>query len=70
MNISGQVLIEAQYDKLEEAKTGIFIAQKDNKYGIINTNKEEKIPFEYNSIIYNQKADIYIIEDNNFNSNI
>ena len=70
MNISGQVLIEAQYDKLEEAKTGIFIAQKDNKYGIINTNKEEKIPFEYNSIIYNQKADIYILEDNNFNSNI
>ena len=70
MNISGKVLIEAQYDKLEEAKTGIFIAQKDNKYGIINTNKEEKIPFEYNSIIYNQKADIYVLEDNNFNSNI
>lgn len=70
MNLSGEVLIEAQYDKLEETKLGTFVANKDGKYGIINISKEEKIPFEYDSIIYNDKADIYIAEDSNFNSNI
>lgn len=70
MNISGEILIEAQYDKLEEAKLGIFIAKKGDKYGVINTSKEEKIPFEYTSIVYNEKADIYVLEDSNFNSNV
>ncbi len=70
MNLSGEVIIEAQYDKLEETKLGIFIADKNGKYGVINSNKEEKLPFEYTSIIYNDKADIYIAEDSNFNSNI
>ncbi len=70
MNLSGQILIDAQYDYLKEAKAGIFIAKSGDKYGIINMNKEEKIAFQYNSIVYNQKADIYILEDSNFNSNV
>lgn len=70
MNLSGEVLLQAEYDNLEEAKMGIFIAKKGEKYGIINIDKEEKIPFEYSSILYNEKSDIYILEDNNFNANI
>lgn len=68
INLSGQITIEAQYDKLEETKLGTFIAKKGEKYGIINISNEEKIPFEYNSIVYNEKADIYILEDANLNS--
>lgn len=70
MNSSGEVLINAEYDKLEEAKGETFIAKKADKYGIINVNKEEKIPFEYSSIVYNKKSDIYVLEDNNYNSHI
>ncbi|MBQ2937416.1 MAG: WG repeat-containing protein [Clostridia bacterium] len=70
MNLSGETLIDAQYDSLEETKLGTFIAKKADKYGIINISKEEKIPFEYNSIVYNEKADIYVVEDANLNSNI
>lgn len=70
MNLSGEVLIDAEYDKLEEAKVGTFIAKKADKYGIINSSKEEKVPFEYSSIVYNKKADIYILEDSNYNSHI
>lgn len=70
MNLSGEVLVPAEYDDLKEAKTGILIAKKDDKYGIINIEKEEKIPFEYNSISYNKKADIYVAEDSNFNAKI
>ena len=70
MNLSGEILIEAQYDNLEEAKSGIFIAKKEDKYGIIDIENQEKIAFEYTSIVYNEKADIYMIEDSNFNSNI
>ena len=70
MNTSGEVVIESQYDSLEETKVGTFIASKDGKYGIININKEEKLPFEYNSISFNEKADLYVAEDSNFNSKI
>ena len=59
MNLSGEVLIKPQYDDLKEAKTGYFIAKKDNKYGIINIENQEKLSFEYSSIVYNEKADIY-----------
>ena len=70
MNLSGEVLIDAKYDDLKETKTGIFIAKKADKYGIINIENQEKISFDYNSIVYNEKADIYILEDNDMNSNI
>ena len=70
MNLSGEVLVNAQYDELKEAKLGNFIAKKGDKYGIIDIQNNEKIPFEYNSISYNEKADIYVLEDSEFNSNI
>ena len=70
MDLSGNVILDAQYDSLKEAKTGMFIAQKGDKYGIINSNNEEKLAFNYNSITYNDKADIYISEDSNLNCNI
>lgn len=70
MNLTGEVIIEANYDLLKESKMGIFIAKLGQKYGIINIQKEEKLPFEYTSIVYNEKADIYIAEDDKFNSNI
>ena len=70
MNFSGEILINAQYDSLVETKVGTFIASKDGKYGIININKEEKLPFEYSLVTYNEKADIYITEDEVYNSNV
>lgn len=70
MNLSGERLIEPEYDYLKETKTGIFIAKKNDKYGVINLQKEEKIPFEYSSINYNEKADLYIAENQEFNANI
>lgn len=70
MNLSGEILINPEYDKLEKAKNETFIAKKADKYGIINISKEEKIPFEYSSIVYNKKADIYVLEDSNYNSTI
>ena len=70
MNLSGEVLIDAEYDDLKETKTGIFIAKKVDKYGIIDIEKQEKMSFAYSSISYNKKADIYITEDSEFNSNI
>ena len=55
---TGEILIDPQYDNLEETKVGTFIASKDGKYGIIDINKEEKLPFEYNSM----KKRIYMLQ--------
>ena len=65
MTLSGEVKIEAQYDNLVEAKAGIFIATRGDKRGIIDFNNNEKVPFNYNTISYNEKGDIYIAEDEN-----
>ena len=70
MSLTGEVLIEAQYDNLVEAKSNIFIATKGNSKGIVDIENAEKVPFNYQSISYNETGDIYVAEDESFNSNI
>ena len=70
MNLTGEVLIDAQYDALVEAKPNIFIATKDGKQGIVDIENQEKVPFQYSSIIYNETGDIYVAEDESFHSHI
>ena len=70
MSTSGDILIEAKYQDLKEAKEGIYIAKKDEKYGIIDENEEEKVPFEYTGIIYNEKANLFLAEDENYKTTI
>ena len=67
---TGEIIINPEYDSLEETKVGTFIASKDGKYGIINIDKEEKLPFEYTSITFSEKADLYVAEDSNFKAKI
>lgn len=70
MKTTGEVTLEASYDELKETKSGIFIAKKDGKYGVIDLEKNSKIEFKYNAISYNEKADLYITEDEKFNNEI
>ena len=70
MKTTGEVTIEASYEYLSEAKSGVFIAKKDGKYGVIDLQKDIKVELKYNSIYYNEKADIYIAEDAEFNNDI
>ena len=70
MTTSGDILIEAKYKDLKEAKEGIYIARKDEKYGIIDEKEEEKVPFEYTGIIYNEKANLFLAEDENYKTTI
>ena len=70
MSLAGDVIIEAQYDNLVEAKANVFIATRGDRQGIIDSNNAESIPFNYTSITYNETGDIYIAEDENFNSSI
>ena len=70
MDFNKKTLINAEYDYLEEAGTGILIAKKGNSYGIINLNKEEKIPFNYTEITYNKKADIYFMQSSDVTTSI
>lgn len=70
MSLTGEMLIEAQYDSLKEAKVGMFIARSANLYGIISINRDSKLGFDYSSIVYNEKADIFIAENGNLNASI
>lgn len=70
MTLSGEVKIQPEYDDLKEAKSDTFIATKAGKVGVIDINNVEKVPYNYTSIVYNEPADIYIAEDQNYNSNV
>lgn len=70
MKTTGEVTIPAEYEELKEAKTGIFIAKQNGKYGIINLQKEAKVEAKYISMVYHEKADIYLAEKENYENDI
>ncbi len=70
MKTSGEVTLKAEYDTLQEAKTGILIYQQGEKFGVIDVKGEQKIEPQYTNITYQETADIYIAEKANFEANI
>ena len=70
MSLSGETTIDATYDDLQEAKTGTFIAKTGDNFGIIDLNGETKVEFKYRGITYNEKADLYVAEDENYNNEV
>ncbi len=70
MKSTGEVIIEPEYEDLKEAKTGLLIAQKNGNYGVIDMQKQTKIEFNYVSMSYNEKADLYIGEKVEYTNDI
>lgn len=70
MGTDKTILIRPEYDSLKELDNGKFVAEKDNKKGIIDIKDTEELPFSYTTISYNKKADLYIAEDTQNNTSI
>lgn len=70
MSTSGDIIIEAKYQDLKEVKDGIYIAKQNEKYGIIDQIQNEKIPFNYTGITYNEDAKIFLAEDEEYKTSI
>ena len=70
MNLKGEKTIKADYDEIKEAKTGTFIVKQKDNYEIIDQEGKTLVEFKYRGITYNEKADIYITEDKNYNNEI
>ena len=70
MKTTGEITIQPQYDQLKETKTGILIASQNGQYGVIDMQNTVKIPLNYISMTYNEKADIYIAEKADFSNDI
>lgn len=70
MNLSGETTIEAKYQYLEEAKKGIYIAKQNDKYGIVNQEQNTELEFKYTGITYNEKAKIYLAEDEGYKTSL
>ena len=70
MNEDGETVIEAKYQDLKEAEKGTYIAKQNDKYGIIDSAGNEKIPFIYIGITYNEKANLYLAEDEQYQTSI
>ena len=59
MTTAKEITIDPKYQYLKQAKDGIYIAEKNDKFGIIDEHETEKIPFEYKGIKYNEKANLF-----------
>ena len=70
MKTTGEITLDAKYDALEEAKSGILIYKQDEKYGIMDITGQIKIEPQYTNITYEEKADIYIAEKENYEADI
>lgn len=49
--------VKSEYQNIQYAFSDYYIAKKDNKYGIINSNGEILVQFEYDSLKFNKDAD-------------
>lgn len=49
--------VKCEYQNIEYAFSDYYIAQKDNKYGIINSNGEILVKFDYDNLKFNVDAD-------------
>ena len=70
MKTTGEVTIAPDYEELKETKTGLLIAKQNGKYGVINLQKETKIELNYIAIAYDEKADLYIAEKEDYSNDI
>ncbi len=70
MKTTGEVTIAPEYEELKEAKSGLLIAKQNGKYGVIDIQKVTKIEPNYLSISYNEKADLYVAEKEDYSNDI
>jgi len=70
MNSLGEITIEAKYQDLMEVQEGIYIAKQNDKYGIIDEQQTTKLQYEYTGITYNEKVELFLAEDSNYNTSI
>ena len=52
INTNKEEKITPTYEELKYAFSIYYIAKKDGKYGIINSENQEVIPFEYINMTY------------------
>ena len=71
LSFDGNILIEpTTYTNLKEINTGIFLVTKDGKCGVIDKEQNEKIAFLYTNIYYDNKARIYVADNEEYKSTI
>lgn len=70
MKTTGEVIIAPDYEMLKEAKSGLLMAKQNGKYGVIDLQKVSKVQPVYLSIHYNEKADLYIAEKEDYTNDI
>lgn len=57
--------VKAEYQNLEYVFSDYYIAKKDNKYGVINSQNEALVPIEYDALVFNKDADCLVGTKNN-----
>lgn len=70
MSETGEIEIQAKYQDLKQSTEGIYIAKQNEKYGIIDFVGNEKIPFNYAEITYDEKTNLYLAENEQYQTSI
>ena len=70
IDLTGNMLLKSDYEYLQYCFDDFYIAKKDNKFGIIDLNENNKIDFKYLSISYREEANFIEAENENFETEI
>ena len=70
MKTTGEVVVAPDYEFLKEAKSGLLLTKQNGKYGVMDLQKVNKVEPAYLSITYNEKADLYIAEKEDYTNDI
>lgn len=70
MTTDGTVTIPNTYQELKQLDNGYIIAKNNDKYGVIDTQNNVKLYFNYTNISYNSTLDIYIADDSDLRTSV
>jgi WG containing repeat len=64
--LSGERLFAAEFDKIENPATNVFLISKANKKGLIDINGKVLLPIEYDAIIQSESGKFSLLKDKKF----
>ena len=70
LDITGKTIIEPSYQLIEPSFTGIFIAKKDDKFGLIDVSNNSIIDFKYTAMSYRKEASFIEADKENLMTDI
>lgn len=70
IDLQGNAIIPCEYDSLSAGFENTYIAKKENKYGLITSDNQVKIDFNYNNMTYRKEPNFIEADGENYKTDV